>query len=228
MARISRRKVRVRARPPTAVTRLSLYLRQLELLQRAGIEVASSERLAEALGISDAQVRRDLASFGQYGLRGQGYRCDELIRGIRRILGTDERWPVALAGFGNLGRALVGYAGFRTRGFQIVLVLDNDPRKIGQQAGPGLVVEPAEQTERLVQERGVRLGILAVPAASAQRVAEAMVAGGVEGLLNFAPTQVRVPGIPVASVDLTVELETLAFLVQWSRRESASRHPARD
>ncbi len=193
-------------------------------MQRQGVEVISSEQLAAALGISDAQVRRDLASFGQAGLRGQGYRCDELIRGIRRILGTDERWPVALAGYGNLGRALVGYQGFRNRGFEIVLVLDADPGKVGTEAAPGLVVQPADQTSQLVRAYGVRLGVIAVPAANAQSVADAMVAGGVEGLLNFAPTQLKVPSaVPVATVDLTVELETLAFMVQWRRRDNGRR-----
>lgn len=224
MRRGSRRPVKQRSRPPTAVARLALYLRQLELLQRQGVDVISSERLATALGISDAQVRRDLASFGQFGLRGQGYRCDELIRGIRRILGTDERWPVALAGYGNLGRALVRYQGFRTRGFEIVLVLDADPAKVGMEAAPGLIVQPAEQTSQLVRASGARLGIIAVPADSAQQVADAMVAGGVEGLLNFAPTQLAVPAsVPVATVDLTVELETLAYMVQWQQRDNGRR-----
>lgn len=206
------------ARPPAAVTRLSLYLRQAELLQRKGLEFASSEQLAEALGISDAQVRRDLATFGQFGLRGQGYRLDELIAGIRAVLGTDQRWTVALAGYGNLGRALVGYQGFRERGFEIVAVFDNDPVKIGVEAIPGVVVAPVDVLAERVRAAGIRLGIVAVPAQAAQEVATAMVGGGIEGILNFAPTRLQVPeDVYVVSVDLTVELESLAFLIQWGR-----------
>jgi redox-sensing transcriptional repressor len=199
--------------PSPAVTRLSLYLRQAELMMAQGIEFASSEELGRALGISSAQVRRDLGMFGHHGLRGQGYRCADLARGIRRTIGTDRRWPVALAGFGNLGRALVGYPGFRARGFDIVAVFDVDPAKIGARVDGRLVVEPAARMSERIRALGIQLGIIAVPAVAAQSVAAAMTAGGI---LNFAPTPLAVPDdVCVISVDLTVELESLVFLVQW-------------
>lgn len=219
MSNVDRKRSRTRTRPPAAVTRLSLYLRQAELLQRKGLQFASSEQLAEPLGISDAQVRRDLATFGQFGLRGQGYKLDELIAGIRRVLGTDQRWPVALVGYGNLGRALVGYQGFRERGFEISAVFDSDPAKIGQVTSSGIVVEPAERISERTRQLGIRLGILAVPSSAAQQVTDQLVAGGVEGILNFAPTQLSLPpGVYCVSVDLTVELESLAFLLQWAKK----------
>jgi redox-sensing transcriptional repressor len=202
-------------RPSRAsVGRLSLYLRRLEGLLREGTTKVSSGQLGEALGVTDAQVRKDLAYLGNLGHPGIGYAAGELIAAIRRALGIDREWAVALAGVGNLARALLHYHGFADRGFRIVALFDADPSKVGQWV-EGLTVHGPERMAEVVAATGAELGVLAVPAESAQAVADALIAAGVRGLLNFAPAVLRVPhGVSVVSVDLTVQLEQLAFLVQ--------------
>ena len=136
--------------PQAVVSRLSLYLRELQQLQRDGRETTSSTQLGKLLGFTDAQVRKDLAYFGQFGYPGIGYRCDELIGAIKKILGTNQPWPVAVVGVGNLGRALLRYRGFDQQGFQIGAVFDNDPDKVGQVI-EGLTVQPLDRLEEVVQ-----------------------------------------------------------------------------
>ncbi len=200
--------------PKAVVGRVSLYLRQLETFQRQGQDTVSSSQLGSALGINDAQVRKDLAFFGQFGYPGIGYRIEELIPAIRHILGIDRVWPTAVIGLGNLGRALIKYRGFRGRGFQIVALFDNDARKVGQ-THSGLVVRPLDDLPKAIAELGIRLAILTVPAEAAQHVADRLVACGVRGLLNFAPTPLNVPeDVSVVAVDLSIQLEHLAYRVQ--------------
>jgi redox-sensing transcriptional repressor len=200
--------------PKAVVGRISLYLRQLESAARKGQATISSSQLGAALSINDAQVRKDLAFFGQFGYPGIGYRIEELIAALRRILGIDRTWPTAMIGLGNLGRALVKYRGFRNRGFQIVALFDNDPKKIGQTIAE-LVVQPLEELPRTAAALGIDLAILCVPADSAQRVADQVVACGIHGLFNFAPVPLVVPpSISVMAVDLSVQLEHLAYKVQ--------------
>jgi redox-sensing transcriptional repressor len=197
-----------------SVGRLSLYLRRLEILLREGTTKVSSGTLGEALGVTDAQVRKDLAYLGHLGHPGVGYAAPELIGAIRRALGVDREWLAALAGVGNLGRALLRYRGFTDRGFRIVALFDADPAKIGQRV-EGLEVHSPEAMSELLPALGVELGVLTTPAESAQAVADAMASAGVRGLLTFAPGVLRRPaGVHVVSVDLTVQLEQLAFLVQ--------------
>ncbi len=194
--------------------RLSLYLRQLERMLRDGIEKVSSRRLGEALGISDAQVRKDLGYFGHFGRAGVGYPVEELVKSVRRILGTDHEWPVALVGIGNLGRALVGYRGFRRQGFQIRAIFDLDPQKVGQSI-EGICVEPASDLARRVAELKITLGIIAVPAEAAQAIADTLVSAGVKGILNFAPAPISVPDrISLVAVDLAIQLESLSYQVR--------------
>jgi redox-sensing transcriptional repressor len=200
--------------PKAVVGRVSLYLRQLESFQRQGFTTVSSSQLGSALAINDAQVRKDLAFFGQFGYPGIGYRIEELSAALRRILGIDRDWPLALVGLGNLGRALLKYRGFRSRGFHIVALFDNDPQKIGR-THDGLLVEPIEAMPQAITARNVSLAVLSVPAESAQRVAEQMVACGILGILNFAPVPLNVPpSVSVVAVDLSVQLEHLAYKVQ--------------
>lgn len=202
--------------PTPAVKRLSLYLRQLEVLHAADRTTVSSRELGAALGLSDAQVRKDFAYFGQFGHPGIGYRVVELIRRVRRILGTEKTSHVLLVGAGKLGRALLAYRGFSRRGFEVVAVFDGDPRKIGQKIvrGSGLTIRPLSEMPETVESGAIRTGILAVPAPVAQAVADEMIAAGIRGILNFAPTALRaVPGISVSSVDLAVHLEQLSFQV---------------
>ena len=200
--------------PKAVVGRVSLYLRQLETFQRQGHTTVSSSQLGTALAINIAQVRKDLAFFGQFGYPGIGSRIEELIAALRHILGIDRDWPLALIGLGNLGRALLKYRGFRSRGFHIVALFDNDPGKVGQ-VYDGLTVEPLESLRKTVAARGVSLAVLSVPADAAQRVADLMVACGIMGILNFAPVPLNVPpSVNVVGVDLSVQLEHLAYKVQ--------------
>ena len=202
-------------RPSRAsVGRFSLYLRRLEGLLRQGTTRVSSGMLGEALGVTDAQVRKDLAYLGSLGQPGIGYAAPELVTAIRRALGIDREWSVALVGVGNLARALLRYHGFTERGFRIVALFDADPAKVGQQV-EGLVVHAPEEMPPVIASTGAELGVLSVPAAASQVVADALIAAGIRGLLNFAPGVLRVPpGVSLVSVDLTVQLEHLAFLVQ--------------
>lgn len=197
-----------------SVGRFSLYLRHLETLLRDDIQKVSSSQLGEALGITDAQVRKDLAYLGSLGHPGVGYVTVELITAIRHLLGVDRRWSVALVGVGNLGRALLGYRGFADRGFRVVALIDTDPTKVGTRLN-GLTIHGTDAIERVVATTGAELGLLAVPSEAAQDVADALVAAGIRGILNFAPVLLRVPPeVRLVSVDLTVQLEQLAFLVQ--------------
>jgi len=197
-----------------SVGRFSLYLRHLETLLRDGTQKVSSSQLGEALGITDAQVRKDLAYLGSLGHPGVGYVTPELISAIRHLLGVDRRWSVVLVGVGNLGRALLGYHGFAERGFRVVALFDTDPTKVGAPL-ESLTIHGIDAIQRIVRATGAKLGLLAVPSAAAQDAADALVAAGIRGILNFAPVLLRVPPeVHLVSVDLTVQLEQLAFLVQ--------------
>ena len=199
--------------PDPAVKRLSLYLRQLEAFARKGRKTVSSKQLGESLSLTDAQVRKDLAYFGQFGHPGIGYRVDELIVQVRKILGTDKIWNVVLVGAGNLGRALLAYKGFNAKGFRLVAVFDNDPTKVGRKLA-AFVVQPLTELQATVQAHAVRLAIMAVPADFAQDVADQLVTAGVRGLLNFAPVSITVPkDVALNSVDVAVQLEQLSFQV---------------
>jgi redox-sensing transcriptional repressor len=202
--------------PNPAVRRLSLYLRQLEAFKRKDRRTISSKQLGGSLGLTDAQVRKDFAYFGQFGHPGIGYRVDDLIVQVRRILGTDKTWNVLLVGAGNLGRALLAYRGFENKGFKLVAVFDQDPGKIGKRQG-SFVIQPIGELEKVVAEKQIRLAIIAVPADNAQDVADQLVAAGVRGLLNFAPVSITVPSdIALNAVDLAVQLEQLSFQVSLS------------
>lgn len=199
--------------PQAVVSRLSLYLRELQHLVRDGYETTSSTQLGRLLGFTDAQVRKDLAYFGQFGYPGIGYRCAELISAIKKILGTNQSWALGIVGMGNLGRALIGYRGFHQQGFQIVAGFDTDPAKIGSKV-EGLQVYHLDDVSQVVRDKNIRLAIVAVPAAVAQRVADALVAAGIEGILNFAPVTLVLPKhIHTVGVDLAIELEQLSFNV---------------
>lgn len=200
--------------PKAVVGRVSLYLRQLESFQRQGHATVSSSQLGSALGINDAQVRKDLAFFGQFGYPGIGYRIEELSATLRHILGIDREWPLALVGMGNLGRALLKYRGFKSRGFHIVALFDNDPKKVGE-TFDGLKVEPIDDLRKIVAARDIMLAVLSVPADFAQHVADQIIAAGILGILNFAPVPLNVPpSVNVVGVDLSVQLEHLAYKVQ--------------
>jgi redox-sensing transcriptional repressor len=195
---------------------LSLYLRQLESVWAAGHSTISSQQLGRALRVTDAQVRKDLAYFGQFGRPGLGYRVDELIEQARLILGTNRVWATALVGAGNLGRALAAYRGFPGRGFRIAAAFDTSANLVGHPLphSDGLVVRPISELADAIAADKIRIGIIAVPAAEAQRAAENLLSAGVLGLLNFAPVALDTPPeVPVVSVDLAIHFEQLAFQV---------------
>jgi redox-sensing transcriptional repressor len=202
--------------PDPAVKRLSLYLRQLQTFKKKDHTTISSKQLGESLGLTDAQVRKDLAYFGQFGHPGIGYRVDDLIAEVRKILGTDKIWNVILVGAGNLGRALSAYRGFNAKGFQLVAVFDNDAGKVGRRVGT-FQVHALEDLQAVVQKHAVRLAVMAVPADNAQDVADQLVKAGIRGLLNFAPVSLSLPkDVALNNVDLAVQLEQLAFQLSLS------------
>jgi redox-sensing transcriptional repressor len=189
-------------------------------MRQDGALRVSSGALGDALGVSDTQVRKDLASLGRLGQPGIGYDVIDLIGAIRSTLGIDRGWSAALVGVGNLARALLRYNGFVERGFRIVAVFDADPAKVGEVV-EGLPIHLPARMREVIPATGAELGILTVPAPAVQNVADELITAGVRGLLNFAPGVVRVPpGISVVNVDLTVQLEQLAFLVHLSSAES--------
>ena len=207
-----------------AAQRLSLYLRCVAGWPADG-EKVSSGRIAEAVGVSDAQVRRDLAALGHLGQRGVGYDARELAGAIRTALGIDRQWPAVLVGVGNLGRALLRYQGFRAQGFAIVGLFDSDPAKVGTEV-EGLTVEAVSTlTERCTQLKA-EIGVLTVPAEMAHSVADALVSANVRGILNFAPVVLKLPSrVRLVTVDLAIQLEQLAFQVQ---RGDVGRGPEED
>lgn len=199
--------------PKAVVNRLSLYLRELQHLVRDGQETTSSTQLGSLLGFTDAQVRKDLAYFGQFGYPGIGYRCGELIPAIKKILGTNQPWSLAIVGLGNLGRALMGYRGFAHQGFRLVAAFDVDPTKVGTQLD-GIPVYHLNDAPQVVKDKAIRLAIIAVPSPSAQIVADVLVQAGIEGILNFAPVTLALPKeINTVGVDLAIELEQLSYAV---------------
>lgn len=206
--------------PEATVTRLSAYSRYLERLDRNGVTTVSSGEIAEGVGVSPAQVRKDLAYFGEFGTRGVGYNVKDLMRYTLKILGLDQKWPLILVGAGNLGFALCTYKGFNDRGFSIVAVFDNDLMKIGKMIGH-LEVLPMEKMPEVIEKHKVRIGIIAVPPRAAQEVAEYMVKNGLEAILNFAPITLNLPDrIEVRNADPSVKLEILAFYLGFKAAQS--------
>lgn len=199
--------------PQAVVGRLSLYLREVQHLIRDGKQTTNSTELGKLLGVTDAQVRKDLAYFGQFGHPGVGYRCQELVAAIKNIMGTNTTWNVALIGIGNLGRALLRYKGFHDQGFQIVAAFDVDDKVIGTQV-EGVDIYHLQDLSEVVAEQHIRLVAISVPSHAAQTVVDQVVQIGIEGILNFAPVTISVPPqVRVIGVDLAMELEQLAFTV---------------
>lgn len=178
--------------PDIIVGRLPIYLRALGEMEAEGKELTSSQELAQRLGMSSAQIRKDLSQFGEFGKQGTGYHVDYLSEQIRKILNLNEIWPVAVVGAGSLGTALANYGGFVPRGFHVEAIYDTDPEKVGTQIGPLTVIDAGEMVEDL-RRRAIRVSILAVPASAAQKVADGLVEAGVEAILSFAPTSLTVP-----------------------------------
>lgn len=192
--------------------RLSVYLRCLTQLESAGVDTISSQSLAEQFHLNAAQIRKDLAYFGEFGVRGVGYYVKDLKRHLRQILGLDRRLRVAVMGAGNLGLALADYPGFRREGFEIVALFDVADAKIGDESRTGVPIFDIRELKRVVRKERIDIAVIAVPADSAQPVLEQVVAAGIKAVLNFSPGTLKAPsGVKVKSVDLTVSLESLSF-----------------
>jgi redox-sensing transcriptional repressor len=197
--------------PEATVARLPVYLRALYVLAERGISTVASEELAAAAGVNSAKLRKDLSHLGSYGIRGVGYDVDYLVYQVSRTLGLTQDWPVVIVGAGNLGRALANYGGFVSRGFTISAMLDSDPAIVGSRIAK-LTVRHVDELEDIVATRKVAIGVIATTAAAAQVVCDRLVAAGVTSILNFAPLVLSVPeGVDVRKVDLSIELQILAF-----------------
>jgi len=194
--------------------RLSVYLRCLNTLEDAGVRTISSQALAEQFHLNAAQIRKDLAYFGEFGVRGVGYYVRDLKRHLRQILGLDRKLRVAIMGAGNLGLALADYPGFRQEGFEITALFDVLSEKVGHQSRGGVPIHDIGDLKKLARRDGIRIAVIAVPAPSAQHVLNLVVASGIKAVLNFSPGALQVPAdVKLKSVDLTVSLESLSFFL---------------
>jgi redox-sensing transcriptional repressor len=220
--------VNPRTRPKTApedvsdliTTRLSIYLQCLNTLEAVGVPTISSSGLAHQFHLNAAQIRKDLACFGEFGVRGVGYSVTTLRQHLRGILGLNEQLRVGIVGAGNLGLALADYPGFRKEGFEIVALFDVDPEKIGQCTRGGVPIRDVRSLGPITRQEHIRLAVIAVPASAAQQVVDIVIAAGIKGVLSFSPRTLKVPrGVKLKSVDLTVSLESLSFhLARKSRK----------
>ena len=219
----SPRRSRGRGIPDATVARLPLYLRALTALSERSVPTVSSEELAAAAGVNSAKLRKDFSYLGSYGTRGVGYDVEYLVYQISRELGLTQDWPVVIVGIGNLGHALANYGGFASRGFRVAALLDADPALAGETAA-GLPVQHMDQLEEIIRAEHVSIGVITTPPGAAQQVCDRLVAAGVTSILNFAPVVLSVPdGVDVRKVDLSIELQILAFHEQ---RKSGEEHLA--
>jgi len=199
--------------PEGTISRLFIYLREVAELSKINIRTVSSAELGERTNLSDAQVRKDLGYFGQFGVSGSGYDTTELKKALEKILGKDKTWNVAVVGVGHLASALLSYTGFKEHGLEIVAAFDSDARKVGKQLGD-ITVQSIEELQKAAAEKKISIGIITVPAQNAQEVAERLINAGVECIMNFAPTSLNVPEhVKVKNVDLSRELETLSYFL---------------
>ncbi len=201
--------------PSVTINRLSIYHRCLEKIletqKEEDLKIVPSFKIEEMTGINSAQIRKDLAYFGEFGKRGFGYPLIDLSRELKKILGLDKKWSVIIAGAGNLGKALVKYKGFQKKGFTIKGIFDNNPSKIGKKLGH-IFIYDIKEIEKIIQAENINIGILVIPADSAQEVADKMVAGGIKAILNFAPVHIFLPPeIKIHNVDLSIEFEGLTY-----------------
>ncbi len=197
--------------PDIVIGRLPIYLRALDYMAQEGREIISSRELASYLGISSAQIRKDLSHFGGFGKQGTGYHVQYLREQLIRILNIDREWPVALVGVGHLGSALANYQGFLHRGFRIAAIFDSSPSKIGTVVG-GLEVLPVERLGETLRATGIKIAMIAVPASAAQEVADMLIEAGVRGILNYAPITLSVPdGVHVQYIDPAAHLQHMTY-----------------
>jgi redox-sensing transcriptional repressor len=198
--------------PTATITRLSRYSRALEELDEQGLSVISSEKLAQFCEVNSAQIRKDLAYFGEFGVRGVGYVIKELLFEIKRILGLNKIWHLGIIGMGNMGFALIDHSNFPRQGYHFVAAFDNDPQKIGRMLSQGFLISPMSDLEKIALDRDIEIAVITTPAGKAQEVADLVARTPIRGILNFAPVQLHVPeGLLVHHIDFTVKLDRLAY-----------------
>lgn len=202
--------------PMATINRLSVYMRTLQELMEEEMDVISSERLAKQCGVNPAQIRKDLAYFGEFGVRGVGYRVNELVNQIKEILGLNRPWNLAMIGLGNLGSALIRHGNFIKHGYNFTAAFDTEASKVGKRLPNGLIINHVDELEEIIKEREVHMGVIATPAAAAQSVANQLVLSGINGILNFAPVQIQVPDCcHVENVDFTIKLDSIAYHLSY-------------
>lgn len=200
--------------PDIVIGRLPIYLRALLQMGQEGRQVTSSQELGERLGISAAQIRKDLSQFGEFGKQGTGYNIDFLSNQIKQILNVNRVWDVAIVGAGDIGRALAGYNGFSERGFHIQMIFDNKPGLVGTQAGP-FVIKDSKTMKDEIQAAGIKMAMIAVPAAQAQAVTDQLVEAGVKAILSYAPVNLNVPaGVRVQNIDPSIHLQRMTYYLE--------------
>jgi len=211
---------RIETPPDVVIGRLPLYARSLRYLLREGVTSVSSQELGDRINVTAAQIRKDLSYFGEFGKQGIGYDVEKLLGQIEHILGLTQEWAVALVGIGHLGEAIARYEGFRRQGIRIAALFDVETSKIGQEVN-GLTIQADEQIDRVMREQGIKLAILAVPAARAQEVADMLVSSGVRAILNYAPVVIQVPeGVWVRHIDPVAVLHSMTYYL--AREEDKS------
>lgn len=197
--------------PDIIIGRLPVYLRALQRMAEAGLKTTSSQELGEHVGISAAQIRKDISQFGEFGKQGTGYSIEFLIEKLREILKVDRIWDVVVVGAGDLGHALANYQGFKNRGFRVVAIFDNDKNKVGQTIGE-FVVEDSATMDKRIKELGVKIAMITVPASAAQEVTDKLVQAGIKSILNYAPVNVTVPNhVKVQYSDPATNLQRMTY-----------------
>jgi redox-sensing transcriptional repressor len=201
--------------PDIVIRRLPIYVRTLRDLVASGYETVSSDELAEQIGVTAAQIRRDLSYFGKFGKQGKGYEVATLVSEILQILNLDRQWDVALCGYGHLGQAIAAYRGFEPSSFRIAAVFDRDPERVGQMTTAGVCVRSDIEITDVVRAIGIRMGIVAVPVPAAQDVADALVAGGVTAVLNYAPVILKAPpGVWMREIDPISAMQSMTYYLE--------------
>jgi len=200
--------------PDIVVGRLPIYLRALQRMAQEGRHVTSSQEMSEHLGISAAQIRKDLSQFGEFGKQGTGYNIEYLVHQLRQILKVNRVWEIAVVGAGDIGSAVARYQGFADRGFRVTMIFDNDPEKIGTSVG-SFVVQDFAQLAEVIQKTAIQVAMIAVPAVHAQEVADELVKSGVKAILNYAPIHINVPeGVHIQHTDPVTHLQRMTYYLE--------------
>ncbi len=200
--------------PDIVIGRLPIYLRSLQRMVQDGRQVTSSQELGERLGISAAQIRKDLSQFGEFGKQGTGYQIDFLINQIREILNVDQVWEIVVVGAGDIGSGVARYGGFSNRGFAVCMIFDNSPEVIGKPVG-NFIVQDTEFMVSAIRQSGVKIGMIAVPANQAQEVADKLVEAGIKAILNYAPLSLNVPNdVHVQYIDPVIHLQRMTYYLE--------------